>query len=207
MVNSTLDPKKLYQSYISNPKNRGLGSVFREEGPGLSPSTSAIQDIDALRLMRKGQISGGMNPLIVNPQIDRQILEALEADERSKTVAPGDVSSALEAFQDAQRRYGIESFLSPPSPEGLGEKKARQDKRDSEASRIAKLIEENPSIAADSPLDEIANLIRKSEVPAPDYATMPMGEAGRTKTQEERTAEAIAKRKKIQKNLEKKKPR
>ena len=195
MVNSTLDPKKLYQSYISNPKNRGLGSIFKEEGAGLAPSTSAIKDIEALRLMRKGQISGGMNPLIVNPQIDRQILEALEADERSKTVAPEDVGSALDKFQAAQRRYGIESFLAPPSPEGLGEEKVRQDKRDSEANRIAKLIEENPSIAADSPLDEIANLIKKSEIQSPDYATMPMGEAGRTKTQEERTAEAVAKRK------------
>ena len=188
MVNSTLDPKKLYQSYISNPKNRGLGSIFREEGAGLAPSTSAIKDIEALRLMRKGQISGGMNPLIVNPQIDRQILEALEADERSKTVAPENVGSALEKFQAAQRLYGIESFLAPPSPKGLGEEKARQDERTSEANRIATLIEENPSIAADSPLDEIANLIKKSEIPSPDYATMPMGEAGRTKTQEERTA-------------------
>ncbi len=196
MVNSTLDPKKLYESYISNPKNRGLGSIFQEEGAGLGPSTSLIKEIEALRLMRKGQIAGGMDPRIVNPQIDRRTLESMKADEMSKILAPEDVGSALEDYQAAQRRYGIDSFLPPPSPEGLGEDKVRQDKRDSEANRIAKLIEKNPSIAADSPLDEIAKLIKKSEIPSPDYATMPMGEAGRTKTQEERAAEAADKRKK-----------
>ena len=195
MVNSTLDPKKLYESYISNPKNRGLGSIFQEEGAGLGPSTSLIKEIEALRLMRKGQIAGGMDPRIVNPQIDRRTLESMKSDEMSKILAPEDVGSALEDYQAAQRRYGIDSFLPPPSPNTLGEKKVRKEKRASEANRIANLIEENPSIAADSPLDEIANLIKKSEIPSPDYATMPMGEAGRTKTQEERTAEAVAKRK------------
>ncbi len=35
-------------------------------------------------------------------------------------------------------------LFTSPSPEGLGEDKVRQDKRDSEANRIAKLIEKNP---------------------------------------------------------------
>lgn len=128
MVNSTLDPKKLYESYISNPKNRGLGSIFQEEGAGLGPSTSLIKDIEALRLMRKGQIAGNMDPRIVNPQIDRRTLESMESDEMSKILAPEDVGSALEDYQAAQRRYGIASFLPPPSPNTLGEKKLEKKK-------------------------------------------------------------------------------
>ncbi len=42
-------------------------------------------------------------------------LESMKADEMSKILAPEDVGSALEDYQAAQRRYGIDPFYLPLS--------------------------------------------------------------------------------------------
>jgi len=158
------DPFTEYQKVLAS---RGLGGVFQEEGPGLGPSARTSAQIKALRQLRDGSVNSGMDERIATPQMNSGILEALRSDQRSKTVAPGDIESAINEV----RGLNLESILGSGlgrtpetrSPLTLQEKKARQDSRDTAASRIEAMPEDS-SVFKDSSFFDIASQLGKAQI-------------------------------------------
>ena len=158
------DPLTEYQKVLAS---RGIGGVFQEEGPGMGPSAKTSAQIKALRQLRDGSVNSGMDERIATPQMNSGILEALRSDQRSKTVAPGDIESAINEVRGLNLGSilgsGLGSTPETRSPLTLQEKKARQDSRDTAASRIEAMPEDS-SVFKDSSFFDIASQIGKAQI-------------------------------------------
>ena len=144
------DPFTEYQKVLAK---RGLGSVFQEEGPGMAPGAETVSE--RKRLQEK--FSRGDYP---EDLMNKAFIRNLDKDAESKTIP----SSGIEAALDEVRRAGFNSGLYGPkeSLSFLG-KKAQQESRNADASRIEAMPEDSLAFS-DSPLDAIAAQIAKSQI-------------------------------------------
>jgi|14BtaG_2_1085337.scaffolds.fasta_scaffold02118_7 hypothetical protein len=150
-----LDPARLYERYLAAQKSRGLGDLFQEEGPGLGPSSQLSKVISTLRESGKGQIQSGMDPRIVNPQIERRIAEERQAESlrRIEELAPKGLEAEfakIKSMQESSKFAGPEDNISRLERDKLRLQNA-----------------ENLDLSNDfiSPLDEIAEQIAKINAP------------------------------------------
>jgi len=153
------DPFTEYQKVLAS---RGLGGVFQEEGPAMAPSAETMSEQKRLQDV----FSRGNYP---DDLMNKAFIRNLQKDAESKIIPP----SGIEAAIDEVRRAGFNSGLyGPKTPLTLQEKKARQDSRDTAASRIEAMPEDS-SVFKDSsffqsPLDAIAAQIAKAQSGAND---------------------------------------
>ena len=150
-----LDPARLYERYLAAQKGRGLGDLFQEEGPGLGPSSQLSKVISTLRESGKGQIQSGMDPRIVNPQIERRIAEERQGESlrRIEELAPKGLEAEfakIKSMQKSPKFAGPEDNISRLERDKLRLQKA-----------------ENLDLSNDfiSPLDEIAEQLAKINAP------------------------------------------
>lgn len=150
-----LDPARLYERYKAAQVGRGLGDLFQEEGPGLGPSSQLSKVISTLRESGKGQIQSGMDPRIVNPQIERRIAEERQGESlrRIEELAPKGLEAEfakIKSMQKSPKFAGPEDNISRLERDKLRLQKA-----------------ENLDLSNDfiSPLDEIAEQLAKINAP------------------------------------------
>ena len=176
------DPFTEYQKVLAE---RGLGSVFQEEGPGMAPGAETVSE--RKRLQEK--FSRGDYP---EDLMNKAFIRNLDKDAESKTIP----SSGIEAALDEVRRAGFNSGLyGPKTPLTFLEKKAQQESRNADASRIEAMPEDSLAFS-DSPLDAIAAQIAKSQIDPslngandPEIAQRIIAEKGKTAAAEEFRAE------------------
>lgn len=157
-----LDPAGLYQRYKAAQVGRGLGDLFQEEGPGLGPSSQLSEMISSLRKSGSGQIKSGMDPRIVNPQIERRISEEAQGESlrRIKELTPKGLDAA---FAEIQRMQKGPKFA---GPEDNLSNLVKSQLRSKEADRINVSRPDSPmtlGVGANelSPLDQIAEQLNK----------------------------------------------
>jgi len=158
------DPLTEYQKVLAS---RGIGGVFQEEGPGLGPSSNAAAQIKALRQLRDGSVRSGMDERIATPKMNRGIIEALQSDQRSKDKIAATEDAGFNPLTSLISTLGTGLGSTPEtrSPLTLQEKKARQDSRDTAASRIEAMPEDS-SVFKDSSFFDIASQIAKAQLGA-----------------------------------------
>jgi len=156
------DPLTEYQKVLAS---RGIGGVFQEEGPGMGPSAKTSAQIKALRQLRDGSVNSGMDERIATPQMNRGILEALQSDQRSKAKIAATEDAGFNPLTSliSTLGTGIGGVPETRSPLTLQEKKARQDSRDTAASRIEAMPEDS-SVFKDSSFFHIASQIGKAQI-------------------------------------------
>ena len=156
------DPLTEYQKVLAS---RGIGGVFQEEGPGMGPSAKTPAQIKALRQLRDGSVNSGMDERIATPQMNRGILEALQSDQRSKAKIAATEDAGFNPLTSliSTLGTGIGGVPETRSPLTLQEKKARQDSRDTAASRIEAMPEDS-SVFKDSSFFDIASQIGKAQI-------------------------------------------
>ncbi|GEM_PF-5339731 len=156
------DPLTEYQKVLAS---RGIGGVFQEEGPGMGPSAKTSAQIKALRQLRDGSVNSGMDERIATPQMNRGILEALQSDQRSKAKIAATEDAGFNPLTSliSTLGTGIGGVPETRSPLTLQEKKARQDSRDTAASRIEAMPEDS-SVFKDSSFFDIASQIGKAQI-------------------------------------------
>ena len=156
------DPFTEYQKVLAS---RGIGGVFQEEGPGMGPSAKTSAQIKALRQLRDGSVNSGMDERIATPQMNRGILEALQSDQRSKAKIAATEDAGFNPLTSliSTLGTGIGGVPETRSPLTLQEKKARQDSRDTAASRIEAMPEDS-SVFKDSSFFDIASQIGKAQI-------------------------------------------
>ena len=144
------DPFTEYQKVLAE---RGLGSVFQEEGPGMAPGAETVSE--RKRLQEK--FSRGDYP---EDLMNKAFIRNLDKDAESKTIP----SSGIEAALDEVRRAGFNSGLyGPKTPLTFLEKKAQQESRNADASRIEAMPEDSLAFS-ESPLDAIAAQLAKAQI-------------------------------------------
>jgi len=143
------DPFTEYQKVLAE---RGLGSVFQEEGPAMAPGAKTVSE--RKRLQKK--FSEGNYP---EKLMKAAFIRNLDKDAESKTIP----SSGIEAALDEVRRAGFNSGLYGPK-ESLSflEKKAQQESRNSDAARIEAMPED--SSVFQSPMDSISAQIERARL-------------------------------------------
>jgi len=161
-----------YQQELARRKGTtgGIGGVFQEEGPGMTP------DPRTLNKMKRIKLSSELNPKAFSERgLQSKLLKTLRDDELSKIMPPSGIEQALRQVKFAGSKTGL--YDEEKAPVTLLEKKnlerSRQGARDLDTARIEAMPDDSPAFA-ESPLDAIANMIKKAEGKTPsdsDQAT------------------------------------
>ena len=151
-----------YQQELARRKGTtgGIGGVFQEEGPGMTP------DPRTLNKMKRIKLSSELNPQLFSEKgLQAKLLKTLRDDELSKIMPPSGIEQALKKVKFAGSKTGL--YDEEKAPVTLLEKKnlekSRQGARDLDTARIEAMPDDSPAFA-ESPLDAIANMIKKAQI-------------------------------------------
>ena len=174
MARSDLDPKKLYEAYKRNPANQGLGSMFREEGPGMGPSAGFLRRpgdifatkglVDRIADARRNYAREIEEDPNMAAAMESYIGDLREADEEKKLGQLGGLQRALRKMRLEQ---GGPNFRSPE--DGISDL-VQDQRRAAEAERMDVSRPDSPmtlGLGANelSPLDQIAEQLSNLSKP------------------------------------------
>lgn len=151
-----------YQQELARRKGTtgGIGGVFQEEGPGMTPDPRTVNK------MKRIKLSSELNPQLFSERgLQSKLLKTLRDDELSKIMPPSGIEQALRQVKFAGSKTGL--YDEEKAPVTLLEKKnlerSRQGARDLDTARIEAMPDDSP-VFAENPLDAIANMIKKAQI-------------------------------------------